>query len=135
MFDATGPGRYAPIDPRDIAAVAALALTDNGHPGGENAEYVLTGAQTFTVAEQVAVLAEALGREIAVRSAATPEEALRSRYPHGAPPALASALLEGLTVMRADTVGLRTDTAETLLGRPSGTFADWCGRHADAFRG
>jgi hypothetical protein len=35
--------------------------------------------------------------------------------------------------MRADTVGLRTDTVRRLLGREPGSFADWCARHADAF--
>ena len=33
---------------------------------------------------------------------------VRFRYPHGAPQALADALIEGLTLMRADTVGVRT---------------------------
>lgn len=40
VLDPAGPGRYAPIDPADIAAVAALALTSDGHQGRE---YVLTG--------------------------------------------------------------------------------------------
>ncbi|MCX4098720.1 NAD(P)H-binding protein [Nocardia sp. alder85J] len=131
VLDPSGPGRYAPIDPADIAAVAALALTEDGHDG---AEYVLTGDETFTAAEQVAVLAAALGRVIPVRTAATPEEAVRARYADGAPPALAEAILEGFTLMRADTTGLRTDTVATLLGRPPRTFADWCTRHAGRFR-
>ncbi len=33
VLDPLGPGRYAPIDPADIAAVAALALTEDGHQG------------------------------------------------------------------------------------------------------
>lgn len=36
--------------------------------------------------------------------------------------------------MRADTVGLRTDTVERLLGRKPGTFATWCARNAGVFR-
>jgi uncharacterized protein YbjT (DUF2867 family) len=131
VLDPSGPGRYAPIDPADIAAVAAAALTEDGHTG---ADYVLTGAETFTIAEQVAVLAAELGREIPVRTAASPEEAVRARYANGAPPALAEAILEGFTLMRADTVGLRTDTVEKLLGRPPARFADWCVRNLDRFR-
>ncbi|NKY44868.1 NAD(P)H-binding protein [Nocardia cerradoensis] len=130
VFDPTGPGRYAPIDPADIAAVAAIALTQPGH----DTTYCLTGEQTFTIAEQVAVLADAIGRPIAVETATTAEEAVRSRYPQGAPPALAEAILEGFTLMRADTVGLRTDTVRRLLGRAPRTFADWCGRNRDRFR-
>lgn len=131
VLDPAGPGRYAPVDPADVAAVAALALTEDGHEG---AEYVLTGAETFTVAEQVAVIAETVGVPLTVRDVATPEEAVRSRFPNGAPPALAAALAEGFALMRADTVGLRTDTVEKLLGRAPGTFAAWCARHAGAFR-
>jgi len=130
VFDPTGPGRYAPIDPADIAAVAALTLTEDGHAGGK---YCLTGKETFTVAEQVSTLSAAIGHEIPVRTATTPEDAVRSRYPNGAPPALADAILEGFTLMRADTVGLRTDTVERLLGRPPHTFADWCARNAGEF--
>jgi uncharacterized protein YbjT (DUF2867 family) len=130
VLDPVGPGRAAPIDPADIAAVAALSLTQEGHQGKD---YVLTGDETFTVAEQVQILATALGRDIEIRQVATPAEAVRFRYPHGAPPALADAIIEGLTLMRADTVGLRTDTVRQLLGRSPRTFADWCARNASAF--
>lgn len=129
--DPTGPGRYAPVDPADIAAVAAVALTEDGHQGKE---YCLTGDEMFTIAEQIAVVAAAIGRDIEVREAATPEQAVASRYPNGAPPALADAILEGFTLMRRDTTGFRTDTVECILRRPAHTFADWCTRNIDAFR-
>ncbi|MEV4244543.1 NAD(P)H-binding protein [Streptosporangium canum] len=131
VLDPVGPGRYAPIDPADIAAVAALALTEDGHQGKE---YVLTGNEMFTVTEQVQIIAQTIGRDIEVRETATPAEAVRSRFPHGAPQALADAITEGFTLMRADTAGFRTDTLEQLLGRRPRTFADWCARNADAFR-
>ena len=132
VLDPAGPGRYAPIDPADIAAVAALALTGDGHAGRE---YVLTGEETFTVAEQVAVLSAATGLDIKVREPATPDETVRARFPNGAPPALADAILEGFALLRADTTGLRTDTVRRLLGRGPRTFAGWCARHAGVFRG
>jgi uncharacterized protein YbjT (DUF2867 family) len=130
VLDPIGPGRSAPIDPADIAAVAALALTQEGHQGKE---YVLTGGETFTVAEQVQILATAIGHDIEVRAVATPGEAVRFRYPDGAPPALADALVQGLKLMRADTVGLRTDTVAQLVGRTPRTFTDWCASNAGAF--
>jgi uncharacterized protein YbjT (DUF2867 family) len=132
VLDPIGPGRAAPIDPADIAAVAAVTLTEDGHQGEE---YLLTGGEAFTVAEQVQILAKAIGRDIEVRTMARPAEAVRFRYPHGAPQALADALIEGLTLMRADTVGVRSDTIRRLLGREPRTFADWCTRNAQAFRG
>ncbi|WP_433190622.1 NAD(P)H-binding protein [Actinoallomurus sp. CA-150999] len=130
ILDPAGPGRFAPIDPADIAAVAALALTEDGHQGQE---YVLTGEETFTVTEQARILAEAIGRPLEVREVATPQEVVRARFPHGAPPALAEAIIEGFTLMRADTTGFRTDTVRRLLGRAPGTFADWCARNTAAF--
>jgi uncharacterized protein YbjT (DUF2867 family) len=131
VLDPTGPGRYAPIDPADIAAVAALALSKDGHQGKG---YILTGEETFTVAEQVRIIAKTIGRGIEIREATTPAEAMRSRFPNGAPPALADAIIEAFALMRADTIGFRTDTFRWLIGRKARTFADWCARNADAFR-
>jgi uncharacterized protein YbjT (DUF2867 family) len=131
VLDPIGPGRYAPIDPADIAAVAALALTEPGHQGKD---YALTGDETFTVAEQVRLISETIGRDIEVRAVKTAEEAVRFRFPNGAPQVLADAVTEGFHLMRADTVGFRTDTFERLLGRKPRTFADWCARNAEAFR-
>jgi uncharacterized protein YbjT (DUF2867 family) len=131
VLDPTGPGRHAPIDPADIAAVAARVLTDNDHYG---TEYVLTGSQALTVAEMVDILAHAIGRHLEARQTATPAEAVRFRYPNGAPQQLADAIIESLTHARADTVGLRTDTVEQLLGRKPTTFADWCARNASTFQ-
>ena len=41
--------------------------------------------------------------------------------------------VEGLTLMRADTTGVRTDTVRRLLGRAPRTFTAWCTRNAQAF--
>jgi uncharacterized protein YbjT (DUF2867 family) len=131
VIDPVGPGRYASIDPADIAAVAALCLTEDGHEGQY---YVPTGDELMTVAEHVQILAAATGLDIEIREAATPAEAVQARFPHGAPPALAEAITEGFALMRADTSGFRTGTVERLLGRRPGTFADWCARNADAFQ-
>jgi uncharacterized protein YbjT (DUF2867 family) len=132
VVDPTGPGRLAPIDPADIAAVAAHTLTTNGHEGEA---YVLTGPEALTVAEQVQIIAAATGLAIKVREPGSPAEAIRSRYAREIPKALADAIAEAFELMRADTVGLCTDTVARLLGRKPATFADWCARHANAFTG
>ncbi|MEV0545570.1 hypothetical protein [Nocardia salmonicida] len=88
----------------------------------------------FTIAEQVAVIGATLGCDIEIHEAATPEQAVASRYPNGAPPALADAILEGFTLMRQDTTGFRTATVEHLLHRRPRTFADRCTRNIEAFR-
>jgi hypothetical protein len=69
-----------------------------------------------------------------VRPIETPEEAVRFRYPDGAPPDLAAAIVEGLKLMRADTIGLRTDTVRRLTGREPRTFAAWCGDNVQLFK-
>jgi nucleoside-diphosphate-sugar epimerase len=51
------------------------------------------------------------------------------------PQALADAMTEAFELVRADTVGLRTDTVRQLLGRPPRSFADWSERHRAAFTG
>jgi uncharacterized protein YbjT (DUF2867 family) len=131
VADPVGPGRYAPIDPADIAAVAALVLTEDGHEGEA---YSITGDELFTVTEQVRMLAAAAGRDIEVRPIATADEAVRFRFPNGAPKALADAVVEGFGLMRGDTTGVRTDTVSRLLGRKPRSFADWCVRNAEMFR-
>jgi uncharacterized protein YbjT (DUF2867 family) len=131
VFDPVGPGRAALIDPADIAAVAATTLTDDCHAGRT---YTLTGDEPLTVREQARILEGAAGIKIPVREVSTPEEAIRFRYPHGAPPALAAALAEGLRLMRADTTGLTTTDVREVLGRPPHTFAEWCARNAHLFR-
>jgi uncharacterized protein YbjT (DUF2867 family) len=123
VMDPISPGRAAPIDPADIAAVAAAVLTEDGH---ETKEYTLTGPESLTLPEQVAILGNAIGRGIEIRPIETPEDAVRFRYPDGAPPDLAAAIVEGLNLMRADTIGLRTDVVRRLTGREPRTFAAWC---------
>jgi uncharacterized protein YbjT (DUF2867 family) len=130
VLDPVGPGRAALIDPADIAAVAAATLIDERHTG---ATYTLTGDEPLTVCEQIRILEQAVGVPIPVREVATPEEAVRFRYPDGAPAALATAIVEGLRQMRADTEGFVTHDVERVLDRAPHSFADWCRRHADEF--
>src|SRR4030095_17013227 len=51
----------APIHERDIASVAVHALMEPGH---NNADYVVTGPQSLTQREQVAVIGDVLGRSL-----------------------------------------------------------------------
>lgn len=132
VLDPVSPGRYAPIDPADIAAVAALVLTEDGHQGQA---YVLTGEEMLSVPEQVAMLSGATGLDLNVRVPAAPDEIVRARFPRGAPPALADAITQGFASMRRGGAELRTDTVERLLGRKPRGFADWCARNAAAFLG
>lgn len=131
VFDPIGPGRFAPIDPADIAAVAAVVLTHEGHDGKK---YVLTGEESLTVQEQVQTISELAGCAIQTRAPSNPEEVVRSRFPNGAPKALADALMETVGLMRSDTVGLCTETVQQLLGRGPRSFRHWGVSNAHLFR-
>src|SRR5882672_8765615 len=61
----------APIDERDIAAVAVRALCEDGH---DRAEYVLTGPESLTQFEQVSVIGDAIGRSLRIEEM-SPEDA------------------------------------------------------------
>ncbi len=63
----------APIHERDIAAVAVLALCEDGH---DRAEYVLTGPQSLTQAEQISTIGRVIGRTLRIEEM-SPEEAVR----------------------------------------------------------
>jgi uncharacterized protein YbjT (DUF2867 family) len=61
IFVPAGNGRTSFIDVRDIAAVAALALTETGH---ENIAYTLTGSEALTYDEVAAEISAQVGRTI-----------------------------------------------------------------------
>jgi uncharacterized protein YbjT (DUF2867 family) len=56
-----GAAETAPVDDRDVAAVAARTLYQDGHAGGD---YVLTGPESLSQAEQVRIIGEVLGRRV-----------------------------------------------------------------------
>ena len=61
LYGAAGDARLAFIDARDIAAVAVIALTEEGHEG---AEYYLTGPESLTYKEAAERLAAGIGRTV-----------------------------------------------------------------------
>jgi uncharacterized protein YbjT (DUF2867 family) len=67
-----GQARISMVDTRDVAAVAAAALTEDRHAG---AHYDLTGPQALSYSDVTAKLASALGRQVSYVSA--PDEAVR----------------------------------------------------------
>lgn len=112
----------------DIGAVAAVALTEEGH-GGQ--EYVITGPELLTVTDKVAALAAAGGREIALVEL-TEDQAVARWREAGHPEEVIGFLLEayGNTPEVGRTV---VDTVEKITGRPARTFGQWAAEHADAF--
>jgi uncharacterized protein YbjT (DUF2867 family) len=70
----------AVIDPHDIAAVAAVALTSAGHAGRA---YTLSGPEPLRPADRVAILGEVLGRPLAFE--AQPDDEARAEMSKAMP--------------------------------------------------
>jgi uncharacterized protein YbjT (DUF2867 family) len=122
-----GDAETAPIDDRDVAAVAARALHEEGHAGGD---YVLTGPQSLSQAEQVGLIGEALGRPIDFQEL-TPDEFRRETEATWPRP-----VVDMLLDAWAATLGVPayvTTAVFDLLGTPPRTFREWAVDNASAF--
>jgi uncharacterized protein YbjT (DUF2867 family) len=123
-----GAAETAPIDERDVAAVAARALYEEGHTGGD---YVLTGPESLSQAEQVNLIGSVLGRQIRFEEL-SPEEFRRETAGTWPGPVVAMLLdAWGATIGRPAFV---TSTVADVVGAPARTFRQWVSDHADAFR-
>ncbi|OKK02655.1 hydroxylase [Streptomyces sp. CB03234] len=113
----------------DIGAVAAVALTEDGHAGQE---YLITGPEVLTLQDKVDAIAAARGREIRLVEMSEAEAVERWRA-EGRPWDVIDFLV---AVYRDTPVEGRTvlDTVEKVTGRPARTFAQWAREHADTFR-
>jgi uncharacterized protein YbjT (DUF2867 family) len=123
-----GAAETAPIDERDVAAVVARALCEDRHTGGD---YVLTGPESLSQAEQVSAIGATLGRQIPFEEL-SPEEFRREtkdRWPGPVVDMLLAAW--GATIGRPAFV---TSTVADVVGAPPRTFRQWVADHADAFR-
>jgi len=118
----------APIHERDVATVAVRALCENGHAG---ADYVLTGPQALTYAEQVSTIGRAIGRSLRMEEV-TPEEWRRERLSIW--PATALDMLLDAWSAAAGHPAFMTSTVAEITGTPAHTFFDWATDHADEFR-
>jgi uncharacterized protein YbjT (DUF2867 family) len=130
VTDPTGEGRQGVIDPEDIARVAAVTLTGDGHAGKG---YFLTGPQALTAREQVEVIAEVTGRPVEFEEV-TPRQFADSAIQRGTPPQLAGAMEALNELFRAGRAGFVTDDVENLTGKAPATFRAWVERNAGAFR-
>jgi uncharacterized protein YbjT (DUF2867 family) len=118
----------AAIDPLDIAAVAALALTASSH---ENATYRITGPEAILPADRVAVLADVLGRKLRFEPLTNTQARLQMSATM--PPEYVEAFFSFFVDGTYDDSHVHP-TVEELLGRRARPFTQWAEAHADAFR-
>ncbi|MEU4596299.1 NAD(P)H-binding protein [Nocardia sp. NPDC023988] len=118
----------APVAMDDIAAVAATALLDDDHLGRA---YPLAGPEVLTRAEQVAQIADAIGREITFLRSDRAETIA----------ALAPSMGDNtewyvdnvLLGYSPPTDSLPITSVQDITGRPATTFRDWLKANADQF--
>jgi len=118
--------RFAPIHERDIAEIAALALTSDEHAG---AIYTLTGPAAITAAEQLAIIAKSTQRHL--RYEEVHADVAREALAFLPPP-----VLDGiLASWERATYEPPFVTAEAVraLGKPARDFEEWAADHASAF--
>jgi hypothetical protein len=122
-----GAAETAPVDDRDVAAVAARTLYQDGHAGGD---YVLTGPESLSQAERVSIIGDVLGRRIKFEEL-SPDE-FRSETEGSWPRPVVGMLLAawGATIGRSAFI---TSTVSGILGSVPRSFRQWVADHATAF--
>ena len=122
-------GPVAWIDARDIADVAAEALTGSGHEGQA---YGLTGSEALTGEDIARLLSEATGRAVRCVLLA-PEDAKAGMIAAGMRPEVAAAMVELAALAPHGYLAGIEDTVTRVLGRPARRFRDFIGEQANAF--
>jgi uncharacterized protein YbjT (DUF2867 family) len=122
-----GAAETAPVDDRDVAAVAARTLYRGGHAGGD---YVLTGPESLSQAAQVGIIGDVVGRRIRFEEL-SPDE-FRSETEGSWPRPAVDMLLTAW----AATIGrpaFITSSVSDILGSAPRSFRQWVADHAAAF--
>jgi uncharacterized protein YbjT (DUF2867 family) len=118
----------AAIDPADVAAAAAVALTEPGHTG---AAYALSGPEPLTPGDQVATLARVLERPL--RYEPLSDEQARAAMAADTPAPYIDAFFRFYSGGEFDDSPV-LDSVRRLTGRPPREFAEWARTHAAELR-
>jgi uncharacterized protein YbjT (DUF2867 family) len=130
FFPGGKKGKVAPIDPRDVAKVATLALTQSGH---SKQAYELTGAELFTIGEMVQIISNVIEKPIQYMDI-PPIAARLFMLKSGMDKALVNALMEMLASLRKNEGAIVTDTVQRVTDNVPLTFEAWCREHIEAFQ-
>ncbi|WP_214413208.1 NmrA family NAD(P)-binding protein [Sphaerisporangium fuscum] len=124
-----GDATTAIVHEADIAAVAAAALTQDGHRGRT---YGLTGPERLTTRDKVRIIGEAVGRKVEFVEL-TEQQAREKMAAEGQPAELIDFLIDVFGNVPEEP-NIVNSNVEKVTGRPARTFAQWAAEHADAFR-
>jgi NAD(P)H dehydrogenase (quinone) len=125
-----GDGAQSLVDVRDIAEAAAVVLADPAAHAGR--AYTLTGDDSLTSAQVVAVLSAATGREI--RYVDVPEAvAQQAMTDMGLPAVVIDWLMSLNHATKQGWTAETTDDVQRLTGHPPRRFADFAAEHRTAW--
>jgi uncharacterized protein YbjT (DUF2867 family) len=123
-----GDATVSAVDVRDIAAVAAVTLTEAGHEG---ATYTLTGPTSITHTQIAAALTAALGREITFVD--VPPEAFADSLREILPPWQVQGLLEDYAHYRRGEAASISPAVTAVTGRRPTDITQFARDYAPAF--
>lgn len=130
IFAPVDDAKMAMIDRRDLAAVAALVLTEDGHDGRT---YHLTGSEAITYRDVATRLSDVLGK--VVEFVDVPDKAaIDAALQAGVPEWLAHGIVEVDRQLKRGIAAETTEVVRVLLGREPYSFADFARDTAAAFR-
>jgi uncharacterized protein YbjT (DUF2867 family) len=122
LFLPSGNGKDAPIDPRDVADVAAKILIDSdGHVGRT---YELTGPELLSYAEMVQKISEVSGVKLQFIDVPK-EDWKKALQDNGTPQVVADSYAEYFANGVKENQIYTTPTAAYILGRPTRTYSEW----------
>ncbi len=129
FFAAIGDAKISAVDVRDIAAVAAAALTETGHAGKI---YNLTGPEALTHKEMAEKLSAALNRKIEFVNV-SPQAMREALKAAGFPEWQLEGLIEDYAHYARGEAAEITSGVLDASGKPPRTFADFVNDYASAF--
>ncbi|MEF9906036.1 SDR family oxidoreductase [Streptomyces sp. P9-A2] len=116
------------IDPADIAAVAAVALREEGHAG---CTYELTGPEAISPRRQAAVISQALSEEVTFVELS--REQAHAHMAQFMPEEVIDGTLDVLGIPLPAEQAIGPDV-ENVLRRPARPFGEWVARNLPAFQ-
>ena len=121
FYSASDRARISHVDVHDIAAVAALALSEPNHEGKA---YTLTGPEALTYDELASELSKVLGRPIS-HVGLRPSDLKQGMLTEGMPEELADRMLDLERYFREDQASRITNDIKQVSGRDPRRFAQY----------
>lgn len=129
FYAALGNAGISLVDVRDIAAVAAIALTETGH---ENKTYTITGEETLTHYQLAEIFSTVLGKKVTFIDV-SPDQMKEALQAAGFPQWQLDGLIEDYAhYARGEAAAIYT-TVKTVTGAPAINFAQFVIDHKNLF--